>query len=86
MITERNQSDQVVPDDILGALSTLLKTVNETYKLSSKPLEQWAPSQPLRGNVAEGGVEVYPCQELKRYKKANDYYKDHYGEDCTLIS
>ena len=60
------QSDEI---DILGAFSSLLKTVSETDQLNSKPLEKWATyAATQRKCTVEGGVEVYKCQELKRYK------------------
>ena len=78
------QSDEI---DILGALSSLLKTVSETDKLSSKPLEQWATYVATQKKyTVEGGIQVYQCQELKRYKEAEDYYKAHCEEYCTWIS
>ena len=55
------QSDEV---DILGALTSLLKTLKETNKLSSRPLDQWPTyAATLRKITEEEGSKVYQCQD-----------------------
>ena len=77
------QSDEI---DILGALTSLLKTVSETDKLSPKPLEQWPTFAATQKKcTVENSRKVYQCQELVSYKQAVDYYKAHYAEYCTKI-
>ena len=62
------QSDEV---DILGALNALLKTLWETDKLASKPLDQWPTyAATLAKCASEGGDTVYQLQKLKRYPQA----------------
>ena len=59
------QSDEI---DILGALTGLLKTLKETNKLASKPLDQWPTyAATIRKVTEEDGSKVYQCQELKRF-------------------
>ena len=75
------QSDKI---DVLGALTSLLKTVSETDKLSAKLLEQWPTFAATQKKcTVENCRKVYQCQELVRYKQAVDYYKPHYAEHCT---
>ena len=57
------QSDEV---DILGALNALLKTLRETDKLASKPLDQWPTYAATPAKCAsEGGDTVYQLQKLE---------------------
>ena len=66
------QSDEV---NILGALTSLLKTLKETEKLGSKPLDQW-PTYMYAGTLGkctdEDGSKVYQCQELKPFFRGRD--------------
>ena len=74
------QSDEV---DILGALSGLLKTLKETDKLASKPLDQWPTYAATLGKCTEAGDTVYQCQEFKKYSEAQRYYYSKYEEYCS---
>ena len=78
------QSDEV---DILGALNALLKTLRETDKLASKPLDQWLTyTATLAKCASEGGDTVYQLQKLKRYPQALSYYSSKYKEYCSAVS
>ena len=78
------QCDEV---DILGALSGLLKTLKETDKLASKPLDQWPTYAATLGKCTEeAGNTVYQCQELKKYSEAQRYYNSKYEEYCSSVS
>ena len=78
------QSDEV---DILGALSGLLKTLKETDKLASKPLNQWSTYAATLGKCTkEAGDTVYQCQTLKKYSEAQSYYSSKYEEYCCSVS
>ena len=78
------QSDEV---DILGALTGLLKTLKETDKLASKPLDQWPTyAATLRKCTEEEGHTVYQCQNLKSYSEAQSYYSSKYKEYCSNVS
>ena len=64
------QSDEV---NILGALTSLLKTLKETEKLGSKPLDQWPTYAGTLGKCTdEDGSKVYQCQELKSVFRGRD--------------
>ena len=78
------QSDEV---DILGALNALLKTLKETDKLASKPLEQWLTyAATLAKCTDEEGHKVYQCQKLKKYSEALTYYSSKYEGYCSGVS
>ena len=78
------QSDEV---DILGALSGLLKTLKETDKLASKPLNQWSTYAAALGKCTkEAGDTVFQCQTLKKYSEAQSYYSSKYEEYCCSVS
>ncbi len=78
------QSDEV---DILGALTGLLKTLKETDKLASKPLEQWPTyTATLRKCTDEEGHTEYQCQRLKRYSEVQSYYSSNYEDYCCRVS
>ena len=56
--------------DILGALTGLLKTLKETDKLASKPLDQWPTyAATLRKCTEEERHTVYQCQNLNGWEK-----------------
>ena len=66
--------------DILGALTSLLKTLKETEKLTSKPLDQWPTyATTLKKCTEEDGHTVYQCQQLWSKKL---YYKQY----CSSVS
>lgn len=54
--------------DILAALTSLLRTVKETEKLSLLPLAEWPTySATLKRVEDENGKKVYQCKELKQF-------------------
>ena len=68
------QSDEV---DILLALNSVLKTMKETEKLSSKPLDQWSTyAATIKKITCEHEEIFYQCQEIKKYFDAHSYYQD----------
>ena len=73
--------------DILGALNALLKTLKETDKLASKPLEQWPTyAATLAKCTDEEGHKVYQCQKLKKYSEALTYYSSKFEGYCSGVS
>ena len=73
--------------DILGALNALLKTLRETDKLASKPLDQWPTyATTLAKCTSEGGDTVYQLQKLKRYPETLSYYSSKYKEYGSAVS
>ena len=78
------QYDQL---DIIAALSSILRTVKETEKLSSTPLDQWATfAATLKKCTSEDGNTIYQCQELKSFASAKAYYETHCVEYCTKVT
>ena len=80
------QSEEV---DILGALTGLLKTLKETDKLASKPLDQWPTyAATLRKCTEQERHTVYQCQNLNslNYSEAQSYYSSKYKEYCSNVS
>ena len=78
------QSDEL---DIVGALTSLLRTIKETEKLRSLPLAQWPVySATMKKLKEENGQKVYQCQELKRFNEAELYYTRHHEEFCTQVT
>ena len=77
------QSDEI---DILGALNSLLKTVQETEKLASRPLNQWPTfSATLKKFTEEDGIKSYQCQEVKLLSQAEVFYETHYPDYCSRV-
>ena len=78
------QDDEI---DILGALTSLLKTLRETETLASKPLSQWSIyAATLKKFTNEGERVVYQSQEVKLYRQAVEYYLSHYEDICQRVS
>ena len=78
------QSNEI---DILSGLTCLLKTIANTDNLSKLPLEQWPTYSATQKKCSEeGDVEVYKCQELKRFSEAETFYKAHYTDYCSKIT
>ena len=78
------QNDEV---DILGALTGLLKTLEEIEKLNSKLLDQWPTyATTLRKCTEEDGHTVYQCQQLKKFSEAKSYYLSNYKQYCISVS
>ena len=78
------QSDEA---DILGAMTCLLKTLKETERLSSTPLESWPTYAATLSKCIEEEEDkmVYQCQELTRFSQAVEYYTNHYRDFCSQI-
>ena len=73
--------------DILGALTSLLRTVKETDKLSSKALSQWQTySATVKKIVEEEGESEYQNQELKKYSEAKSYYETNSPQYCLKVT
>ena len=81
---------KVMQFDELGIpaeLTSLLRTIKETEKLSSLPLAQWPIySATLKNLSEENGKEVYQCQELKTFGEGQSYYERHYKEICAQVT
>ena len=74
------QSDEV---NILGAL----KTLKETNKLSSWPLDQWPTyAATLRKITEEDGSKVYQCQDLTHFSEVISLYSAKYEDYCGRVS
>ena len=73
--------------DILGALTSLLRTVKETDNLSSKALSQWQTySATVKKIVEEEGESEYQNQELKKYSEAKSYYETNSPQYCLKVT
>ena len=78
------QNDEI---DILGALTSLLKTLCETETLTSKPLEQWSTySATLKKFTNEDNKVLYQSQEVKHFTQVKEYYLTHYEDVCRKVS
>ena len=78
------QNDEI---DILGALTSLLKTLRETETLASKPLAQWSTySATLKRFTKKDSKELYQSQEVKHFTQAEEYYLAHYDDVCKRVS
>ena len=59
--------------DILGTLTSLLKTVKEVNKLRDTPLDKWTMfSSTLKD---EDGEMVYQCQTITSFQAVKEYYE-----------
>ena len=58
--------------DALGAFTSLLRTVKEVNKLSSKPLEQWQTYYTTLKKLSDDNS--YQCQELRNLSQAKSFY------------
>ena len=68
IISKEMQIDDV---DILSALNSLLRTIKEIDKLSSKSLDQWPTyAATLKKVKVEEGKETYQCQQIKKFSDA----------------
>ena len=76
------QSDDV---DILAAVTSLLKTMKETEKLRSKPLDHW-PTYAATMKISSGEGKVYQCQEIKKYSEALTYYQNRSQDFCSKVT
>lgn len=67
--------------DILGAFTSLLRTVQELNKLSSKSLQQWPTySSTLKSITQEDGKQLYQQQLLKNFAEAEHHFSSHCEE------
>lgn len=67
------QSDEV---DISAALTSLLKTMKEMDKLSSKPLAK------IKKVTCE---MVYQCQAIRNFLDAQSYFQDRSQDYCSRV-
>ena len=73
--------------DILGAFTSLLRTVQELAKLSSRTLQQWPNySATLKSIIHEGGNNLYQQHTLRNLQEAERYYQAHFDEYCTSVT
>lgn len=72
--------------DILGALTSLLKTIKETDKLKSKTLEEWPTVATTKMKFKEDSKAIYQSQELSGLDECNMYYASNYQGYCTKIT
>lgn len=73
--------------DVLGAFTSLLRTVKEINKLSSKSLQQWSTyAATLKKLTEEDGEMVYQCQTLKKFEQAKRLYESHHQEYCFSVT
>ena len=73
--------------DILGAFSSLLRTMQELKKLSSKSFEQWPTySSVVKSITQEGGNKLYQQQVLANFDAAQQHYSSHCEEYCTAVT
>ena len=64
---------KVLERGLQGALTSLLKTLKETDKLATKPLDQWPTYvTTVRKCTDEEGHTVYQYQRLKKYSEAQE--------------
>ena len=64
--------------DVLGSLSNLLRTLKETKKLSTRPLEQW-PTYATTMKITDKNEEkVYQGQVLKKFIQAKSHLENCY--------
>ena len=79
------QQDEV---DILGAMTSLLRTLKEIEKLISKPLDQWPTYAATLSKCTEedDGNKSYQCQDLARFSEAVSFYSSHYKDYCSRVS
>ena len=70
--------------DVLGAFTSLLRTVKEVNKLSSKPLEQWRTYYATLKKLSDDNS--YQCQELRNLSQAKSFYESKHDEFCTSVT
>ena len=67
--------------DVLGAFTSLVRTVKEVNKLSFKPLEQWRTYCTTLTKLSDGNS--YQCQELRNLSQAKSFYESKHDEFCS---
>ena len=70
--------------DVLGAFTSLLCTVKEVNKLSSKPLKQWRTYCPVLTKLCDSNN--YQYQELRNLSQAKSFYENKHDEFCTSVT
>ena len=70
--------------DVLGAFTSLVRTVKEVNKLSSKPLEQWRTYCTTLTILSDGNS--YQCQELRNLSQAKSFYESKHDEFCSSVT
>ena len=72
--------------DILQALSSVLRIVKETEKLSTSTLDKWPIyAATMQKCTEEEGKTEYQCQELN-FSAAKAYYTRHYTKFCSRVT
>jgi len=69
--------------DVLGAFSSLIRTVKEVNKLSSKPLEQWRTYCTTLSKLSDN---KYQSQELRNLAQVKSLYESKHAEYCTAVT
>ena len=73
--------------DVLGAFTSLLRTVKELNKLSSKGLEHWPTyAATLKKVTEENGETVYQLQALARVAQAKEHYSSNHQQYCSSVT
>ena len=86
VLSKSLQKDDV---DILGALTGTIKTLKETEKLASKPLEEWPTYAATLNKCSPDGNDgaiSYQCQSLNGYKETLRMYSAKYTEYCSKVT
>ena len=74
------QSDEL---DILCSLTSVLRAVKETNKLSSLSIDRW-PTYSVTVTDEDGKPAVYQGQALKNYSAAMLHFENSYGDYCDF--
>ena len=83
VLTKVLQQDSL---DILGAFSSLLHTMQELKKLSSKRFEQWPSYSSVVKSITQKGCnKVYQQQILTHFDAAQQHLTSHCEEYCTAV-
>ena len=70
--------------DVLGAFSSLVRTVKEINKLSDKPLEQWRTYCTTITKLEDG--RNYQGQQLKNVSQAKSFFENNHQRICSAIT
>ena len=70
--------------DVLGAFSSLVRTVKEINKLSVKPLEQWRTYCTTITKLDNG--RSYQGQQLKNVTQAKSFFENNHQKFCTTVT
>ena len=77
---------KVLQLDILGAFTSLLRTIQELDKLSSKSLKHWHTySTTCKSVTTDDDKRLYQQQVLQRYSEAEQYFSANFEEYCTSV-